>query len=57
MGLRFFSSYLHDGRAKTLRQAVMLHAGPGSEASDSVGRFTALDAAAQERLLAFLATL
>jgi len=54
IGLRFFRSYLHDGRAKTLRQAIELHAGSGSEANVSVAAFMALTAADQERLIAFV---
>ena len=47
-------SYLHDGRAPTLRDAIRLH---GGEAAASRSRFSALAAGAQESLLAFLRSL
>jgi CxxC motif-containing protein (DUF1111 family) len=53
-GLRFLSSYLHDGRAATLEEAVELHASPGSEANASVDRFRALSASDRALLLSFL---
>lgn len=46
--------YLHDGRARTLREAIELH---GGEAAGSRTRFRALSAAEQEQLLAFLRSL
>jgi CxxC motif-containing protein (DUF1111 family) len=52
--LRFLSSYLHDGRAATLEEAVQSHASPGSEANVSVDRFRALSASDRALLLSFL---
>jgi CxxC motif-containing protein (DUF1111 family) len=49
--------YLHDGRATTLRDAVLLHRSDGSEANDSIDRFERLSPDDQERLLAFVADL
>jgi CxxC motif-containing protein (DUF1111 family) len=46
--------YLHDGRAPTLHQAIMLH---GGEASDSQQRYARLNDAERHALLAFLGTL
>ncbi len=46
--------WLHDGRATTLREAVVMHAGEGSEANSSVAIFKALSASEQEDLLNFL---
>lgn len=46
--------YLHDGRARTLTEAVMWHAG---EALASRNRFAALSAADRQALLAFLKSL
>ncbi len=46
--------YLHDGRARTLLDAIMLH---GGEAQRSKDRFTALPPDEQEALLAFLRSL
>lgn len=57
MGLRHLDSYLHDGRATTLRDAVLMHRSEGSEASDSIDRFERLAPADQERLLGFVADL
>jgi CxxC motif-containing protein (DUF1111 family) len=54
MGLRLATSFLHDGRAKTLEDAVRLH---GGEASRSRRRFEALSAKERESLLEFLRSL
>ncbi|HEX4145280.1 MAG TPA: di-heme oxidoredictase family protein [Pirellulales bacterium] len=53
-GLRDSAPYLHDGRAQTVEEAIVCHAG---EAADSVDRYLALSTNARTRLLAFLATL
>ncbi|MBS2021517.1 MAG: hypothetical protein JST92_03850, partial [Deltaproteobacteria bacterium] len=57
IGLTFQRSYLHDGTATTLSDAVLRHDSPGSQAHDSIARFKALSDADQKTLLAFLATL
>lgn len=54
IGLRFNLSFLHDGRAATLADAVLQHAGPGSEANGSVDAFKALPEADRAALLEFL---
>ena len=54
MGLRLATSFLHDGRAETLEEAVRLHAGEGSR---SRNRFEALPAKKREALLEFLRSL
>jgi CxxC motif-containing protein (DUF1111 family) len=54
IGLRFQKAYLHDGRAPTIEVAILKHAGPGSEANDSVERFKALPRDQREALLAFV---
>lgn len=41
IGLRHSPQYMHDGRARTVEEAILDHAG---EASDSVKRFVALSA-------------
>jgi len=46
--------FLHDGRAKTLREAIELH---GGEASSARQAFRSLSPADQERLLVFLRSL
>jgi CxxC motif-containing protein (DUF1111 family) len=57
IGLRHLRNYLHDGRASTLEEAILLHDGEGSEATPTVDRFLALDDETQARLLAFVASL
>ena len=54
MGLRLMPFFLHDGRAKTVEQAIDLH---GGEAEGSRGRFRALPDKDRAALLAFLQTL
>jgi CxxC motif-containing protein (DUF1111 family) len=56
-GLRFQSVYLHDGRARTVEEAILMHRGPGSEANASVDAFVALEAEDREALLAFVENL
>jgi CxxC motif-containing protein (DUF1111 family) len=57
IGLRFNRTFLHDGRATTLRDAVLAHDSAGSEAHDSIGRFLALTSAQQDALLAWVSSL
>lgn len=47
-------AYLHDGRARTLREAILWHGGEGRRARDA---FVALPSSDQEALLAFLRSL
>jgi CxxC motif-containing protein (DUF1111 family) len=54
MGLRFRKHYLHDGRAKTIKEAIEQH---GGEAKNSRDAFTALSAKDKEALLKFLETI
>jgi CxxC motif-containing protein (DUF1111 family) len=54
MGVRLSTSFLHDGRAKSLEEAVLLH---GGEASRAKHRFEALTTKEREALLAFLRSL
>lgn len=49
--------WLHDGRATTLEEAILGHAGEGSEAAESVALFEAAGAADREALLTFLRSL
>ncbi len=39
IGLRFSKTYMHDGRAKNIRDAILLHGGPGSEAAPCIELF------------------
>jgi CxxC motif-containing protein (DUF1111 family) len=57
IGLRFLTSYLHDGRALSIEDAILMHDGPGSEAADSVARFRALSAADRTTLIEFVQSL
>ena len=54
MGSGSATSFLHDGRAETLEEAVRLH---GGEASGSRSRFEALPAKQREAVLEFLRSL
>jgi CxxC motif-containing protein (DUF1111 family) len=53
-GVRDSAPYLHDGRARSLAQAVALHAGQGAASAD---RFRALRPGQQSQVLAFLNSL
>lgn len=57
IGLRFFTTYLHDGRARTLDEAIRMHAGVGSEANASVAAYEALSATQRETLLDYVGRL
>lgn len=54
IGLRFFTYYLHDGRASSVEEAIELHGGDGSEAKPSVDLFRALDDDSRTELLNFV---
>src|SRR5206468_141627 len=51
MGLRFKATFLHDGRASSIDEAIRLHAGEASQARD---RFLALSDRQRATLLRFL---
>lgn len=53
-GIADSGPYLHDGRAETLQQAILLH---GGEASNVAARFKDLPVKEQEAIVAFLRTL
>ena len=57
IGLRFFQSYLHDGRAKTIEDAIVLHDGTGSEAQGSVQKFRALSQRERQELIQYVLSL
>jgi CxxC motif-containing protein (DUF1111 family) len=52
-GLRLLTTFLHDGRASTVEDAILAHDGQGRAARD---RFAALRADEKEQLVAFLRT-
>jgi CxxC motif-containing protein (DUF1111 family) len=54
IGLRFLPSFLHDGRAKSVEEAILAHGGSDSEGRDSVERYLALPAAARRELVSFV---
>jgi CxxC motif-containing protein (DUF1111 family) len=54
IALRFQRAFLHDGRALTIEEAILKHAGPGSEANGSVVAFQALGSAERQALLTFV---
>jgi CxxC motif-containing protein (DUF1111 family) len=57
IGLRFNRTFLHDGRAKTVEEAILGHRGDGSEANDSIDRFEALSTSDRDALLRFVEAL
>ena len=57
LGLRFNKTFLHDGRAHTVEEAISLHAGEGSEAAESVAIYKGLSAGDHDALLAFVSAL
>lgn len=57
LGLRFLRSYLHDGRAKSVEEAIELHGAEGSEAADSVRRFRAWSDEDRSALVAYVSAL
>ena len=54
MGLRFAHAYLHDGRATTIEQSILLHGGEGARSRD---RFARLSPFERFTLLKFLGSL
>jgi CxxC motif-containing protein (DUF1111 family) len=50
-GVRFLTSFLHDGRATTLTDAILAHAGQGRGARN---RFSNLSRTQQGQVIAFL---
>jgi CxxC motif-containing protein (DUF1111 family) len=57
IGVRHQTSFLHDGRATTVEQAILAHGGPGSEANDSVSRFKSLALEKRKTLIDFVQSL
>jgi CxxC motif-containing protein (DUF1111 family) len=53
-GLRILTTFLHDGRAHSIEEAILAHDGQGRRARD---RFARLDARRKAKLIAFLRTL
>ncbi len=57
IGLRFLPNFLHDGRAETVEEAILHHAGPGSEANASIDAFEGLSVAERDQLLTYVESL
>ena len=57
IGLRFNRTFLHDGRAQSVAEAVNLHRGDGSEASDVIDAFLALAPEEQTALTDYVSAL
>jgi CxxC motif-containing protein (DUF1111 family) len=57
MGLRYNTTFLHDGRSTTLSDAIVQHDGPGSEASAAAKCFAGLAPQFQKQMLDFLGDL
>lgn len=57
IGLRFNKTFLHDGRAKTVEDAIEMHRGTNSEANASIDAFDALSAADRQSLIDYVTAL
>jgi CxxC motif-containing protein (DUF1111 family) len=57
MGLRHLRFYLHDARAATIEEAILMHASEGSEANASIARFEALSEDDRAELIGFVESL
>jgi CxxC motif-containing protein (DUF1111 family) len=57
IGVGLVRDLLHDGRAHSVEEAVLLHASEGSEANATVSRFRALSEADRQALLLFVEAL
>ncbi len=54
VGVRFSRTFLHDGRARSVEEAVRLHGGDGSEAAGAARAFEALTTVERAALLEFV---
>jgi CxxC motif-containing protein (DUF1111 family) len=57
IGLRFFATLMHDGRARDVAAAIAAHESAGSEANPSVARFHSLSDDEQHQLIRFVSSL
>jgi CxxC motif-containing protein (DUF1111 family) len=57
IGLRFNRTFMHDGVATSIDEAIRAHAGPGSEANGSVAAYDALSPDDRQVLLQFVSGL
>ena len=54
LGVRFARSFLHDGRARSVAEAVRAHGAPDAESRESARRFEGLAPADRAALLRFV---
>jgi CxxC motif-containing protein (DUF1111 family) len=54
IGLRFMPTFLHDGRAGSVEQAILAHGAPDSEGRDAVAQYLTLDESDRLGLLRFV---
>lgn len=57
IALGLMRSYMHDGRATTIADAIELHGADGSEAQETVARFHALSSKQQKKLIDYVSHL
>jgi CxxC motif-containing protein (DUF1111 family) len=57
IGMKWHRSFLHDGRARSVREAIEMHAGPGSEANSSIEKYRQLSSDQRTLLDAFTSAL
>jgi CxxC motif-containing protein (DUF1111 family) len=57
IALRFQRSFMHDGRARTIAEAVLAHGGAGSQANVSVEKWNQLSEAERSALVRFVLSL
>lgn len=57
MGMSQLKTFLHDGRAKSLDEAIRLHGGKGAESLDAATQYAALSAEDRQALLDFVGSL
>ena len=57
IGLRFERTFLHDARATSIDEAILMHDGPGSEAAEAVSIYRALSDADKATLQKFVGAL
>ena len=57
VGLRFNKTFLHDGRATTIEEAILAHAGKGSEAAESTDLYKNMSDADRKLLLDYVSAL
>jgi CxxC motif-containing protein (DUF1111 family) len=57
VGVRFMTTFLHDGRARDVEQAILAHGAPDSEGRDSVAVYVAMPENDRRELIRFVEAL